>query len=152
MPSRDEEQRQALTELLEIALYVGMSMLLEASFLSDSGRSSSQDCQGPHRTTSTVDAPKEVLAWLNSLCCLELLPQQSLDGSQRSVSGQSHSSSHTSQHAASIGEPKADNQEVESTDAKPGSRKWTKGLWGMLGQQSNSSAEPVQPHQLDVGN
>ncbi len=65
-----EEQRQALFELLELGLYVGMSMLLESSFLTDSDAARpkpSRSQRAPPRPSSRL---RGVPAWLLPLCAL----------------------------------------------------------------------------------
>ncbi|SPO31389.1 related to phosphatidylinositol 3-phosphate 5-kinase [Ustilago trichophora] len=131
-----EEQRQALTELLEIALYVGMSMLLESSFLSDSDAARPKILKVPTRTTSAVDAPQRGASLVQQPILSRATSQQSLDSSRRSVSG---SSSHAGM--SNNTDAVADAHEAESAQSKPGSRKWTKSLWGMLGQHPHGSAD-----------
>ncbi|KAJ1021862.1 hypothetical protein NDA16_003625 [Ustilago loliicola] len=133
-----EEQRQALIELLEIALYVGMSMLLESSFLSDSDAARPRPVKVPARTTSAVDAPQRGASLVQQPILSRATSQHSLDGSQRQISGSSSSNVHASHHAESIGNPDAD---AHDAHGKAGSRKWTKSLWGMLGQHPHGSAD-----------
>lgn len=135
-----EEQRQALVELLEIALYVGMSMLLESSFLIDSDAARPKIIKVPTRTTSTVDAPQRGTSLAQQPSLSRASSQQSLDSNQRSVSGSS-STMQTSQFTDSARPADTNMYEADSSQSKPGSRKWTKSLWGMLGQHPHGSAE-----------
>lgn len=135
---QNEEQRQALIELLEIALYVGMSMLLESSFLVDSDAGRPKPVKVPARTTSAVDAPQRGDSLVQQPILSRAASQQSLDGSQRSVSGSSNAHLSASNLAESANSPDADTHDPHG---KPGSRKWTKSLWGMLGQHPHGSTE-----------
>ncbi|SOV05839.1 related to phosphatidylinositol 3-phosphate 5-kinase [Ustilago sp. UG-2017a] len=135
---RTEEQRQALIELLEIALYVGMSMLLESSFLGDSDAARPKPVKVPTRTTSAVDAPRRGASLVQQPYLPRATSQQNLDGSQRSVSDSSSGHLHNSHHVGPIANP---DTEAHEAHGKPGSRKWTKSLWGMLGQHPHGSAD-----------
>ncbi|SJX66543.1 related to phosphatidylinositol 3-phosphate 5-kinase [Sporisorium reilianum f. sp. reilianum] len=136
-----EKERQALVELLEIALYVGMSMLLESSFLSDSDAARPKIVKVPTRTTSTVDAPQRGASLVQQPTLSRASSQQSLESNPRSVSGSS-STMQTSQYTDPAAAADAANMpETDPAHSKPGSRKWTKSLWGMLGQHPHGSAE-----------
>ncbi|SNX88009.1 related to phosphatidylinositol 3-phosphate 5-kinase [Melanopsichium pennsylvanicum] len=131
---QNEEEREALTELLEIALHVGMSMLLESSFLSDSDAARPKVAGVPARSTSAVDAPQRGTSLIRQPVLSRASPQQSLTDGQRSVSG-------SSTREALVETTVAEAHEAETNLTKPGSRKWTKSLWGMLGTHSQGSAE-----------
>ncbi|EST06835.2 Phosphatidylinositol-4-phosphate 5-kinase, core [Kalmanozyma brasiliensis GHG001] len=136
-----EQQRQALIELLEIALYVGMSMLLESSFLSDSDAARPKLVKVPTRTTSNVDAPQRGASLIQQPVLSRASSQQSLDGSQRSISGSS-STQPTSYYPEPAAQISGHMPETDASTSKPGSRKWTKSLWGKLGQQTNELSIP----------
>ncbi|KAJ9476131.1 PIPK domain-containing protein [Pseudozyma hubeiensis] len=134
-----EKQKQALVELLEIALYAGMSMLLESSFLSDSDAARPKIVKVPTRTTSTVDAPQRGTSLVQQPTLSRSSSQQSLQSSHRSISGTT-GTMQTSDHTHSAAQ--ADNGAHEADAAhRSGPRKWTKGLWGKLGQQPLGSSE-----------
>lgn len=148
-----DEQRQALIELIEIALYVGMSMLLESSFLSDSDAARPKMVKVPARTTSTVDAPARGASLAQQPVISRATSQTSLDGSQRSVSGGS-SSTHTLIRPGSAADGGAEMHEAENAQNKSGHRKWGKSLWGMIGQphgstESGANQSSVRPGTSD---
>ncbi|GAC95117.1 hypothetical protein PHSY_002692 [Pseudozyma hubeiensis SY62] len=134
-----EKQKQALIELIEVALYAGMSMLLESSFLSDSDAARPKIVKVPTRTTSTVDAPQRGASLVQQAALSRFSSQQSLESSHTSTSGTTGTMQTSGPtHPAA----QADNGAHEA-DAihRSGPRKWTKSLWGKLGQQPLGSAE-----------
>lgn len=137
-----EEQKQTLVELLELALYVGMSMLLESSFLSDSDAARPKILKVPARTTSTIDAPQQGASLVHQPSPSRSNSQQSLDSRPRSVSGAS-STLHTSNYAVSTRQADEPLHEADFAVAKFGPRNWTKSLWGKIGQLPLASAEPT---------
>ncbi|ETS59792.1 hypothetical protein PaG_06319 [Moesziomyces aphidis] len=134
-----EEQRQALFELLELGLYVGMSMLLESSFLTDSDAARPKPVKIPTRTTSAVEPPSRGASLAPPFVRTRSSSQATIDGSQRSVSG---SSSTREPHQSDLNAD-ADGQShgVDLAPSKPAPRKWTKSLWGMLGQHPHDAAD-----------
>lgn len=135
---QSEEEKRALTDLLELALYVGMSMLLESHLLSDSEAARPKLIKVPSRTTSAADAIDRGASLIQQPSLSRATSRQNLDGGQRSASGSTLQASHHAGLGADVDE---ETHEAESAHSKPGSRKWTKSLWGMLGQHPHGSAD-----------
>ncbi len=116
-----------------------MSMLLESSFLTDSDAARPKPVKIPTRTTSAVEPPSRGASLAPPFVRTRSSSQATIDGSQRSVSG---SSSTREPHQSDLNAD-ADGQShgVDLAPSKPAPRKWTKSLWGMLGQHPHDAAD-----------
>ena len=103
--ARDEDEKRALLEVLEVMVYVGCSMLLEASFLRDSDAGRPKIVRVPTRTTSVPE------------------PEQPSDR-RRSIS--------TSGVPRPSASPEEEKTTAPPKSPPRGNRRWTKSLWGML--------------------
>ncbi len=134
-----QEQKQALTQLLELGLYVGMSMLLESSFLTDSDAARPKPVKIPTRTTSAVEPPSRGASLIPPSVRARSSSQATIDGSQRSVSGSS--STHDPHRPDLNADADGPSHGIDLAPSKPAPRKWTKSLWGMLGQHPHDAAD-----------
>ncbi|KAN0062378.1 hypothetical protein ACQY0O_005260 [Thecaphora frezii] len=124
--ARDGREKKALSDLLELMVFAGCSMLLEAGFLRDSDAARPKLLRVPVRVASTT-------------------PQPSEPGHRRNLSARSarQASGGEAEEGPDFGAAKTSSS-PSSPSAPSGhhasSRRWTKSLWGMLQAKAHASS------------
>ncbi|PWZ01256.1 hypothetical protein BCV70DRAFT_91601 [Testicularia cyperi] len=144
-----ERERDTLLALLELAVYVGSSMLLESSFLRDSDAARPKVLKVPSRTTSAVDTPQRGTSLVRQPSLASSLAQNHSSRDQTPSVRPSMEESRTAealqpiatQSLASAGTDTSENR----SQPMGGARRWTKSLWGMLSHAENDSSSGADP-------
>ncbi|EPQ25790.1 uncharacterized protein PFL1_06657 [Pseudozyma flocculosa PF-1] len=115
---KDAREKQAMSSILELAVYAGCSMILETSFLRDSDAARPKVVRVPTRTASTL--PQPLPAGVH-------VPHR-----RQSTLSSSLSRGESEQSQASEPEKTSSPSSPTQSHKASSSRRWTKSLWGML--------------------